>query len=145
MPNASTETLAATGADVADSKADIVMASSSGEASSTDVTDVKVAEHAAGVDELMPAVQQVDVSQMCANDDADADEPELCALMRTVQTQHGDYRTVDEENIVVLTRSWTPKLSDEQLTADAIWVQADALGRDADEVSATYIICEWSY
>lgn len=111
MPNASTDTSIA-----AADTADVVMASPS----------------------EVPAVQSEEIKTDAidgATTDADADA-ELCALMRTVQTQHGDYRTVDEENIVVLTRSWTPELSDEQLTADAIWVQPDALGRDADEVSA---------
>lgn len=132
MPNASTETMAATGTDVAEPQADIVMASSS--EAGTAAADVRVEENAASADEVMPSAQQAEVKRRANDKD---DESELCALMRTVQTQHGDYRTVDEENIVVLTRCWTPELSDEQLTAEAIWVQADALGRDAEEVSAT--------
>lgn len=56
--------------------------------------------------------------------------------IRTVQTQHGDWRTVDEENIVVLRRSHTPLPADEhQLRQGSVWIQEDAWGRDSDEVS----------
>lgn len=55
--------------------------------------------------------------------------------VRTVQSQHGDFRTVDEENIVVLTRCWTPDITAELLATESVWVQTDPLGRDADEVS----------
>lgn len=69
----------------------------------------------------------------------DEDDVEMLATerRRTVQTQHGDYRTVDEENIVVLVRSTTPELSAEQLATDTVWIQADELGRDAEEVHTT--------
>lgn len=54
-------------------------------------------------------------------------------VIRTVQTQHGDFRTVDEENIVVLVRCHSPEPpgTDEE----CVWIQADAFGRDPVEVS----------
>lgn len=55
-------------------------------------------------------------------------------VIRTVQTQHGDYRTVDEENIVVLVRCLSPQLLN--LDEESVWIQTDALGRDPVEVSS---------
>lgn len=57
-------------------------------------------------------------------------------VIRTVQTQHGDFRKVDEENIVVLVRCHTPlPENEEQLQQGSVWIQEDEFGRDAVEVS----------
>lgn len=72
------------------------------------------------------------VDKDVAGDVADDTKPVAANAVRTVQTQHGDFRTVDEENIVVLqlSRCESPVLTDEQIAAELVWIQTDPLGRD---------------
>lgn len=61
-----------------------------------------------------------------ANGDA-MDNSEVAAItsaMRTVQTQHGDYRTVDEENIVLLKITRSPVPTEE---VEFIWIPDPSL------------------
>lgn len=70
------------------------------------------------------------------NGDADVNS-EVASLtygVRTVQTQHGDYRTVDEENIVLLKITRSPVPTDE---CEFIWIQAKPFDDD-DKVSAYF-------
>lgn len=58
--------------------------------------------------------------------------------VRSVQTQHGDYRTVDEENIVLLRITRSPVPTDEE-PQDYIWFAKKPFEYD-DEVCRFYII-----
>lgn len=89
------------------------------------------------VDEIM-AENGDQVSELCKSVESEAISFEQKYPVRTVQTQHGDYRTVDEENIVLLhvTRSPVPE-EQEQF----IWFRKkpfeDDSNDDDDEVSQT--------
>ena len=66
------------------------------------------------------------------------------AAVRNVQTQHGDYRSVDEENIVVLARCLSPEpdsVSEENSDGDVVapeagvWIEPFS---DENQVSAVH-------
>uniref|UniRef100_A0A182UYY1 Uncharacterized protein n=1 Tax=Anopheles merus TaxID=30066 RepID=A0A182UYY1_ANOME len=45
------------------------------------------------------------------------------ARLRHAQTQHGHYSTVDEENIVVLQRCFTPPPLEEEAAKEVVWFE----------------------
>uniref|UniRef100_A0A8W7PZK7 Uncharacterized protein n=1 Tax=Anopheles coluzzii TaxID=1518534 RepID=A0A8W7PZK7_ANOCL len=45
------------------------------------------------------------------------------ARFRHAQTQHGHYSTVDEENIVVLQRCFTPPPLEEEAAKEVVWFE----------------------
>ncbi|XP_039434343.1 uncharacterized protein LOC120416609 [Culex pipiens pallens] len=63
---------------------------------------------------------------------------------RNVVTQHGSYRTVDEENIVVLVRCHTPQPKEEDAEEQVVWFE-DFFEPTEEEVSvfadSVYLLC----
>lgn len=65
--------------------------------------------------------------------------------VRNVQTQHGDYRTVDEENIVILPlsrcHSPEPPINELDEIEPVVWIEPFA---EENQVSVFYLYCQWS-
>ncbi|XP_050094932.1 uncharacterized protein LOC126577386 [Anopheles aquasalis] len=66
----------------------------------------------------------------------EADKSVEVVRVRNAQTQHGHYSSVDEENIVVLQRCFTPPAPDEDAELEVVWFE-EFVPSSSEEVSGS--------
>lgn len=69
----------------------------------------------------------------------EADNSVVVVGLRNAQTQHGHYSSVDEENIVVLQRCYTPPAADEDAELEVVWFE-EFVPPSSEEVRRGFLI-----